>query len=204
MDILNWYSLEYFYNDYEENKEEQLCNSIENKLIYKQDYNLTLEEKELLNNIINSYLSDIDNNHKVSKEFIRKINKLTESKHKIEEKSRNELLAKAKAQTITRYNKAQGYKGFYIYDIDTTNIFNKNSNMLITCKVGDYHSQVEIENTLYWLEYEMEEKNHDLQVASKYVAAALSDAIDGMNIKVNCECRGFPIPYGLYGNEISI
>ena len=38
---------------------------------------------------------------------------------KLEEVSRNELLALTKGETITRYNKAQAYKGFNIVNIDT-------------------------------------------------------------------------------------
>lgn len=113
---------------------------------------------------------------------------ITESKHKIEEKSRNELLAKTKSQTITRYNKAQEYKGFYIRGVDTDELLKKDSLLTINCQVGNYRDQVQMENMLYWVEYEIEERNHDLQVTTKYVTQALMDAIDGMNIKVNCEC----------------
>ena len=131
-------------------------------------------------------------------------NKLTESKHKIEEKSRNELLAKTKSQTITRYNKAQEYKGFYIRGVDLDNLLKKDSSLVINCQVGNYRDQVEIENVLYWLEYEIEERNHDLQVTSKYVTQALMDAIDGMNIKVNCDCRRLSIPHGISGHKIPV
>lgn len=129
---------------------------------------------------------------------------LSESKHKIEEKSRNELLAKTKSQTITRYNKAQEYKGFYIRGVDLDDLLKKDSSLVINCQVGNYRDQVEIENVLYWLEYEIEERNHDLQVTSKYVTQALMDAIDGMNIKVNCDCRRLPIPHGISGYKISV
>ena len=120
-----------------------------------------------------------------------KTKSLNESKHKIEEKSRNELLAKTKSQTITRYNKAQEYKGFYIRGVDLDDLLKKDSSLVINCQVGNYRDQIEIENVLYWLQYEIEERNHDLQVTSKYVTQALMDAIDGMNIKVNCDCGDF-------------
>ena len=129
---------------------------------------------------------------------------LKESKHKIEEKSRNELLAKTKSQTITRYNKAQEYKGFYIRGVDLDDLLKKDSSLVINCQVGNYRDQIEIENVLYWLQYEIEERNHDLQVTSKYVTQALMDAIDGMNIKVNCDCRRLSIPYGISGHKIPV
>ena len=43
--------------------------------------------------------------------------------YQLTEASRNELLALAKSDTITRYNKSVQYKGFSIVDIDTTSIF---------------------------------------------------------------------------------
>ena len=36
---------------------------------------------------------------------------------RLDEVSRNELLVKSKGETITRYNKAAGYKGFSIINI---------------------------------------------------------------------------------------
>ena len=115
--------------------------------------------------------------------------KIIESKHKIEEKSRNELLAKTKSQTITRYNKSQGYKGFTIADIDTTSILTTNC-FRVTCRVGDYWDTVEMQNILYWIQIEAE-KNEDRQINSKGITTAVMNAIDGMDIKVDCSCYDF-------------
>lgn len=112
-----------------------------------------------------------------------------ESKHKVEEVSRNELLAKSKSQTITRYKKSAAYKGFYIVDIDTTSVFTTNS-LRVTCKVGDYWDTVEMENILYWVQIEAE-KNDNRQINTKGVTAAIMNSIDGMDIKVDCNCRRF-------------
>ena len=105
---------------------------------------------------------------------------------KLEEASRNELLAIAKGETITRYNKAPGYKGFSITNIDTTNILRDNT-LVVTCQVGKYHDSVQLEDILYWVQI-TSEKNQNNQVNTKSVAQALSNAIDGMDIKVDCEC----------------
>ena len=48
--------------------------------------------------------------------------------NKLQEASRNELLALTKSQTVTRYNKSEEYKGFTIKDIKTDEIFNKLNN----------------------------------------------------------------------------
>lgn len=189
LDIISWYSFEYFYNDYEESKNEKILNNIESKIL--DNSKLDKQEINFLNEVIDSYLGDIKHNHRISKDFKNYMKKLNESKHKIEEKSRNELLAKTKSQTITRYNKAQEYKGFYIRGVDTDELLKKDSLLTINCQVGNYRDQVQMENMLYWVEYEIEERNHDLQVTSKYITQALMDAIDGMNIKVNCECGDF-------------
>lgn len=109
--------------------------------------------------------------------------------NKLEEVSRNELLAKTKSQTITRYNKAAGYKGFSIVDIDTTSVFTTNS-LRVTCRVGDYFDTVEMENILYWIQMEAE-KNENYQINTKGVTQAIMNSIDGMDIKVDCNCRRF-------------
>ena len=106
---------------------------------------------------------------------------------KLFEASRNELLAQTKEQTISRYKRSEEYKGFYIYDIDTSNLFTKQSPMLITCRVGKYHTQVEIQDVLLWVQLRAEE-DPNKQINTKNVNKALSDSIDGMDIKVNCEC----------------
>ena len=112
-----------------------------------------------------------------------------EFKNKLEEVSRNDMLAKAKSQTITRYNKAPGYKGFSIVDIDTTSVFTTNS-LRVTCRVGDYWDTVEMENILYWIQVEAE-KNPNYQINTKGITAAIMNSIDGMDIKVDCTCPDF-------------
>lgn len=113
----------------------------------------------------------------------------TESRTKIEEASRNELLVKAKSQTITRYKKSAGYKGFSIIDIDTTSVFTTNS-LRVTCRVGDYWDTVEMQNILYWIQLEAE-KNSNYQINTKGITAAIMNSIDGMDIKVDCTCADF-------------
>lgn len=118
-------------------------------------------------------------------------NKLEESNYKLQEKSRNELLAKTKLQTKSRYNKASEYKGFSIADIDTTSIFTTNS-LRVTCRVGNYWDTVEMEDILYWIQLEAE-KHPDYQINTKGITAAIMNSIDGMDIKVDCNCRRFCI-----------
>ena len=115
--------------------------------------------------------------------------KIIESKSKLEEVSRNELLSRAKSQTITRYNKSAGYKGFHIVDIDTTSVFTTNC-LRVTCKVGKYWDTVELQNILFWVQIEAE-KNDNRQINTKGVTKALMNSIDGMDIKVDCNCGDF-------------
>lgn len=113
---------------------------------------------------------------------------LTESK-KLEEASRNELLAKSKAETITRYNKSSGYKGFSLVDIDTTAIKTRDV-IIITNRVGDYFDTVELDDILYWVGLEVDEAR-DKKMTLETVRRALLGAMDGMNIKVDCNCGDF-------------
>ena len=108
---------------------------------------------------------------------------------RLDEVSRNELLAKSKRQTITRYNKAAGYKGFSIIDIDTTSVLTTDS-LRVTCRVGDYYDTVEVEDILYWVQF-YAEQNENNQINTKFVTKAIMDAIDAMNIKVDCTCGDF-------------
>ena len=111
--------------------------------------------------------------------------------HKVEEATRNELLAKSKKQTITRYNKAAGYKGFSIVDIDTTSMLTTNS-LRVTCRVGDYYDTVEMQNILFWIQMEAEKDSSyhkKYQLTTKGITAAIQQAIDGLDLKVDCECR---------------
>lgn len=114
---------------------------------------------------------------------------LEENKHKLEEASRNELLAKSKAETITRYNKSAGYKGFSLVDIDTTAIKTRNT-IIITNRVGDYFDTVELEDILYWVGLEVDEAR-DKKMSLETVRRALLNAMDGMDIKVDCNCGDF-------------
>lgn len=122
-------------------------------------------------------------------DFVHNPTSLREAKQVLVEVSRNELLALTKSDTITRYNKASGYKGFSITDIDTSNILRDNT-LVITCKVGDYHDTVELEDILYWIQVVAENTNSYTknQVNTKVVTQAIMNSIDGMDIKVDCEC----------------
>lgn len=123
-----------------------------------------------------------------------------EFKNKLEEVSRNDMLAKAKSQTITRYNKAPGYKGFSIVDIDTTSVFTTNS-LRVTCRVGDYWDTVEMENILYWIQVEAE-KNTNHQINTKGITAAIMNSIDGMDIKVDCTCPDFKYRFAYMATKL--
>ena len=126
--------------------------------------------------------------------------KIVESKHKVEEASRNELLVKSKGETITRYNKAAGYRGFGIVDIDTTSLLTTNS-LRVTCRVGDYYDTVEMEDVLYWIQMHAEQSSTKWQVNTKVVTKALMDAIDGMDIKVDCECGDWKYRFAYQATE---
>ena len=112
--------------------------------------------------------------------------KLNEDKHRLEEVSRNEMLAVSKAQTITRYKKSASYKGFRIYDIDTNSVLTTDA-LRVTCKVGKYWDTIEMQNILYWVQLYAEQQP-DNQVNTKVVTKAIMDAVDAMDIKVDCTC----------------
>lgn len=147
-----------------------------------------VNEINSINNEIDSTLGDFIDG------FIREGNQCiidntkTESK-KLEEASRNELLAKSKAETITRYNKSAGYKGFSLVDIDTTAIKTRDA-IIITNRVGDYFDTVELDDILYWVGLEVDEAR-DKKMTLETVRRALLGAMDGMNIKVDCNCGDF-------------
>lgn len=109
--------------------------------------------------------------------------------YKLEEASRNELLAKAKAETITRYNKSAGYKGFSLVDIDTTAIKTRDT-IIITNRVGNYFDTIELNDILYWVGLEVDEAK-DKKMTLEVVRRALLGAMDGMDIKVDCNCGDF-------------
>lgn len=110
---------------------------------------------------------------------------------KLQEASRNELLALAKSQTITRYNKAEEYKGFSIRDIKTDEIFSKDM-LVIVCRVGDYEDIVALEDILIWVQMCAEQSTSTKnQINSKVVTQAIMNSIDGMDILINCSCPDF-------------
>lgn len=111
--------------------------------------------------------------------------KLDENK-KLQEVSRNELLAKTKLQTKTRYAKSDNYRGFYIEDIDTNSLLTTAA-LRVTCKVGDYHDTIEIEDVPYWIQVIAKERYNN-QLNSHSVRDAILQAVDGMDIKVDCTC----------------
>lgn len=106
---------------------------------------------------------------------------------KLQEVSRNELLVKTKGETISRYNRAAGYKGFSVVNIDTTNLLNDNT-LTIILKVGKYNDVVQLEDVLYWIQITAEQ-NTERQINLTNVRQALANSIDGMDIKIDCECR---------------
>lgn len=136
----------------------------------------------------------------INKVHILNENRKFGNKNKLEEVSRNDMLAKAKSQTVTRYNKAPGYKGFSIVDIDTTSVFTTNS-LRVTCRVGDYWDTVEMENILYWIQVEAE-KNQNYQINTKGITAAIMNSIDGMDIKVDCTCPDFKYRFAYMATKL--
>lgn len=120
----------------------------------------------------------------IVEESLNKYNMLI--KQKLEEVSRNELLAKTKGETITRYKKSAQYKGFNLVDIDINNLLRDNTIVLV-CRVGDYLDYIQLEDVLYWIQI-VAEKSANRQINNKVVTEALMNAIDGMDIKVDCEC----------------
>ena len=117
--------------------------------------------------------------------------------YQLTEASRNELLALAKSDTITRYRKSAQYKGFNIVDIDTTSIF-RTDTITVTCKVGDYYDTVEMNDILIWIQMEAE-RNPNNQVNTKKIldicapAVILSQAIGRWGNFFNQEAYGMAV-----------
>ena len=87
-----------------------------------------------------------------------------------------------------RWDRASGYKGFSITDIDFSTIFKDNA-LAIVFNVGDYKAVIEIEDVLYWVQMVAEEKptrEGNASVTAQVVAQAFGYALDGMRIKVDC------------------
>lgn len=122
---------------------------------------------------------------------------------KLEEASRNELLALTKGETITRYNKASGYKGFSITNIDTTNVLRDNS-LVVTCKVGDYQDTVVLQDILHWVQIVAENTNSYTknQINTKVVTQAIMNSIDGFDIKVDCTCADWQYRFAYAATQL--
>ena len=121
---------------------------------------------------------------------------------RLQEASRNELLALAKSQTITRYNKAEEYKGFSIRDIKTDEILNKDM-LIIICRVGDYEDTVALEDILIWVQMCAEQSTSTRnQINSKVVTQAIMNSIDGMDILVNCSCADFKYRFAYMATQL--
>lgn len=179
--------LAYYFDDswYQEDRR---CSKIEYvKNVINNCYKDSYREDDLFHQDINNkIIRHINNSERV---LNKKHTNLKTESTKLEEVSRNELLAKSKQQTITRYNKSAGYKGFSIVDIDTTSVLTTDS-LRVTCRVGDYFDTVEVEDILYWVQYYAEQNEHN-QINTKVVTKAIMDAIDAMTIKVDCNCGDF-------------
>lgn len=121
---------------------------------------------------------------------------------KLQEASRNELLALTKSQTVTRYNKAEEYKGFSIRDIKTDEIFNKDM-LVIVCRVGDYEDIVALEDILIWVQMCAEQSTSTKnQINSKVVTQAIMNSIDGMDILVNCSCPDWKYRFAYMATQL--
>ena len=120
--------------------------------------------------------------------------------YQLTEASRNELLALAKSDTITRYKKSAQYKGFNIVDIDTTSIF-RTDTITVTCKVGDYYDTVEMNDILIWIQMEAE-RNPNNQVNTKVVTQAIMESIDALEIKINCTCPDFGYRFAYQATQL--
>lgn len=122
------------------------------------------------------------------------------NKEKKEEASRNELLALAKMQTKTRYEKAAGYKGFSIVDIDTSMLL-RDDTITVTCNVGKYYDTIQLMDVLIWIQMESE-RNPNNQVNTKAITAALMEAIDALEIKVNCTCGDWQYRFAYQATQL--
>lgn len=135
----------------------------------------------------------------INKVHILNENRKFGNKNKLEEVSRNELLVKTKGETITRYNKAAGYKGFSIINIDTSDLLRGNT-LTVTCRVGKYNDVLQLEDVLYWIQIVAENKQQN-QINTKGITEALSNSIDGMDIKVDCNCGDFVYRFAYEATE---
>lgn len=146
--------------------------------------------KDCINNCYENN-KDTSDNRDIIKYIDNAERRLSSESNKLEEVSRNELLVKAKAETITRYNKSAGYKGFSLVDIDTTAIKTRDC-LIVTNQVGKYFDTIELEDILYWVGLEVDE-TRDKKMGLEPVRRALLGAMDGMDLKVDCSCPDFRI-----------
>ena len=109
--------------------------------------------------------------------------------NKLQEASRNELLYLTKSEHGDRYNRAEGYKGFSVQNVDLTNLL-KDNTLLVVCRVGDHNTVVQLQDVLYWVEL-VADRTSNSQINTKVVTQAIMSSIDGMDIKVDCDCRRF-------------
>lgn len=170
----------------ESRSENKDYNNIYQKLLKSKTGKIRCTYNEL--DLISAIYLDNDNYDydKLNIQNILYESKQIKNKEKLEEVSRNELLAKTKGETITRYNKSVQYKGFSLVNINIDDIL-RNNTIIITCRVGDYLDTLELEDILYWIQI-VAEKNTNKQINSKVVTEALMNAVDGMDIKIDCEC----------------
>ena len=198
------------YNELNDEQLKQIAKNINNQIRkepYRKDliFRYVLEPYYLENldkrKSVSYYLIDIINNRKdidikdfnevwrncidYAYDTRNEVTILDENK-KLQEVSRNELLAKTKLQTKTRYAKSDNYRGFYIEDIDTNSLLTTAA-LRVTCKVGDYHDTIEIEDVPYWIQVIAKERYNN-QLNSHSVRDAILKAVDGMDIKVDCTC----------------
>lgn len=197
----NGNNLQVIYTDY--NNIEQAINNMSGEDLIN-TLSGDIDPQNFVNIILESGYDGIiahdDNWYILYKTNISHIINETYNKNKLEEVSRNDMLVKAKSQTITRFNKAAGYKGFSIVDIDTTSVFTTNC-LRVTCRVGDYWDTVEMQNILYWIQVEAE-KNPTYQINTKGVTAAIMNSIDGMDIKVDCTCADFKYRFAYLATKL--
>ena len=93
-----------------------------------------------------------------------------------------------------RWDRASGYKGFSVINIDYARLFDKDNALAIVFSVGDYKAVVELIDVLYWIQIVAGERQtmyDNAKVTAQVVAQAFTYALDGMSIKVDCSCPDF-------------
>lgn len=88
-----------------------------------------------------------------------------------------------------RWDRAAGYKGFSISNLDFSRLYDKENALAIVFNVGDYKAVVELEDILYWVQMVAEERpvrDGNANVTAQVVAQAFNYALDSMSVKVDC------------------